>query len=123
MKNTAVSNSHIIWSNMDLDLEDWREDLQAQYPHMSDEELCSVMYEINAEYLDDERENLNIQLPQEILIIADLGLWNGRQMGYREISSGNIRDCLYSDTDYTEWYVDRQGDLRADAVHHETQSY
>ena len=35
------------------------------------------------------------------------------------IDSGNIRDCLYADTDYIEWYVDKYGDLRADAVHHD----
>ena len=40
-------------------------------------------------------------------------------MGYKMIDSGNIKDCLYSDTDMTEWYVDRYGDLRADAVHHD----
>ena len=40
-------------------------------------------------------------------------------MGYKDIPSGNIRDCLYSDTDYTEWYVDKYGDLRADASHHD----
>lgn len=40
-------------------------------------------------------------------------------MGYKEIPSGNIRDCLYSDTDYSTWYVDRLGDLRCDAIHHD----
>ena len=35
-------------------------------------------------------------------------------MGYKMIDSGNIKDCLYSDTDYTEWYADKYGDLRAD---------
>ena len=39
--------------------------------------------------------------------------------GYKMIKSGNIRDCLYSDTDMTEWYVDKNGDLRADAIHHD----
>ena len=58
------------------------------------------MYEINGEYLNDERENLDIQLSQPILVIGDLGMWNGRRMGYKEIASGNIRDCLYSDTDF-----------------------
>ena len=29
-------------------------------------------------------------------------------------SYGVQNDCLYSDTDYTEWYVDKYGDLRAD---------
>lgn len=35
------------------------------------------------------------------------------------IDSGNIKDCLYSNTDYTEWYVDKYGDLSADAAHHD----
>ena len=48
------------------------------------------MYEINGEYLNDERENLDIQLSQPILVIGDLGMWNGRRMGYKEIASGNI---------------------------------
>ena len=38
----------------------------------------------------------------------------GGVMGYKMIDSGNIKDCLYSDTDYTEWYADKYGDLRAD---------
>ena len=50
---------------------------------------------------------------------VSLGRWNGRVSGYKMIDSGNIKDCLYSDTDYTEWYVDKYGDLRADAVHHD----
>ena len=65
------------------------------------------MYELNDCYLEDARVNLNVRLNQPILVIADLGLWDGRHMGYQEIQSGNIRDCLYGDTDYTTWYVDR----------------
>ena len=70
-------------------------------------------------YLSDERRNLDIQLSQPIIVIGDLGRWNGRVTGYKMIDSGNIRDCLYADTDYAEWYVDKYGDLRADAVHHD----
>ena len=44
---------------------------------------------------------------RELSLIHILGLGNGRRMGYKEIPSGNIRDCLYSDTDYSTWYVDR----------------
>ena len=77
------------------------------------------MVKSNAENLYDERVNLNIQLSQPIIVIGDLGRWNGRVSGYKMIDSGNIKDCLYSDTDYTEWYVDKYGDLRADAVHHD----
>lgn len=116
---TEYGFKHIIWSNYDLDYEDWRGDLEAEYPELSEDERISLMYEINGHYLDDERMNLNVQLSQPILVIGDLGLWNGRRMGYKEIPSGNIRDCLYGDTDYSTWYVDRLGDLRCDAIHHD----
>ena len=77
------------------------------------------MYEINSEYLGDERMNLNVQLLQPILVVADIGRWDGRYDGYAEIKTGNIKDCLYSEMDMCEWYVDKYGDLRADAVHHD----
>lgn len=120
---TVPNDRHIIWGDIHLDYEDWREDLEAEYPDLTDDERYYKMLEINGEYLDDERVNLNIQLSQPILVIADLGRWNGRFSGYKEIPSGNIRDCLYSDTDMTEWFVDKYGDLRADAIHHDGTNY
>lgn len=99
-----MNEKHIIWSNENLDLDDWRDDLLEQYPDADEYELYRLMDETNGEYLNDERVNLNIQLSQPILVIADLGLWNGRRQGYKEIPSGNIRDCLYSQYDYTTWY-------------------
>lgn len=112
---------HVIWSNYDLDYEDWRADLEEDYPDLSEDERIALMYEINGDYLDDERVNLNVQLSRPILVIGDLGLWYGRRMGYKEIDSGNIRDCLYSGRDdtYSTWYVDRLGDLYCDAIHHD----
>ena len=109
---------HIIWRN-DIDYDDWREDLEEQYPDLTEAERMELMYELNGDYLDDERSNLDIQLSRPILVVGDLGLWNGRRMGYKEIPSGNIRDCLYSDYDYTTWYVDRNGDFRCDDTHHD----
>lgn len=115
---TKPIDRYVIWGDINLDLDDWREDLQEEYPGISEDEMYQKMYEINGEYLDDERMNLNIQLPQPIIMVGDLGLWHGRVMGYKMIDSGNIKDCLFSDTDMTEWYVDKYGDLRADAIHH-----
>lgn len=111
---------HIIWSN-ELDYDDWKADLEEEYPELSEDERISLMYELNGDYLDDERHNLNIQLSRPILVVGDLGLWNGRRMGYKEIKSGNIRDCLYSerDIDYSTWFVDKNGDFRCDAIHHD----
>ena len=112
---------HVIWSNYDLDYEDWRDDLEAEYPDLTEDERMALMYEINGDYLDDERANLNIQLSHPILVVGDLGLWYGRRTGYKEIESGNIRDCLYPERDdeYVTWYVDKQGDLRCEAIHHD----
>ena len=114
-----VDGDHLIWSNYHLDLDDWRDDLLAEHPDASEAELYQLMYEANDSYLDDERVNLNIQHNCPILVIADLSRWNGRTTGYKEIPSGNIKDCLYSDTDYSTWYVDHLGDLRCDAIHHD----
>lgn len=114
-----MATKHVVWSDINLDFEDWRDDLQEQYPTASEDELITKMYEINNDYLDDERTNLNIQLPQSIIVVGDLGLWHGRVHGYKMIDSGNIKDCLYSDCDMNEWYVDKNGDLRCTAVHHD----
>ena len=114
-----TEDRHVIWSNYALDYDDWKADLEEQYPELTEEQRIALMYEINGDYLDDERVNLDIQLSQPILVIGDLGLWYGRRSGYKEIESGNIRDCLYADTDYSTWYVDRLGDLRCDAIHHD----
>lgn len=111
--------NHIIWSNYNLDYDEWKDELETEYPELSESDRMDKMYEINNDYLDDERMNLNIQCSRPILVIADLGRWNGRFTGYNEITSGNIRDCLYSDTDYSTWYVDKLGDMRCDAVHHD----
>lgn len=113
----------LIWSNYEIDYEDWRDDLEEEYPDLTEEERISLMYETNNDYLDDERCNLDIQLPRPILIVGDIGRWNGRVMGYKEIKSGNIRDCLVSDTDYSTWYVDKNGDLRCTAIHHDGTNY
>lgn len=114
-----TETDHIIWSDYDLDLEDWRESLEEEFPGYSEDELYEKMVDSNNENLFDERLNLNIQLSRSIIVIGDLGRWNGRVSGYKEIQSGNIQDCLYSETDYNTWYVDKDGDLRCDAVHHD----
>lgn len=114
---------HVIWSNFNLDYDDWKDDLEENYPDLTEQDRMMLMYEINGDYLDDERINLDIQLSRPILVIADLGRWNGRFDGYKEIESGNIKDCLYSDTDYSTWYVDKRGDLRCTAIHHDGTNY
>ena len=82
-------NKRIIWSNRNLDIDDWREDYKEYLEanemdgDPNDEQaLYEWMVETNAEYLSDERCNLDIQLSTEIFVIADLGLWDGRHLAY-----------------------------------------
>ena len=123
-------SKRIIWSNRDLDIDDWREDYKEYLEanemdgDPNDEQaLYEWMVDINAEYLSDERCNLDIQLSTEIFVIADLGLWDGRHLAYGEIKSGNIKDCLYLNHDYSTWYVDEKGDLILEDVHHDGTNY
>ena len=116
------SNKQIIWSS-DVDFDDWRDDLEAEYPNKSEKELVEIMYDRNAEYFDDEKYNLDISVGRPILVIADLGLWQGRRSGYKILSSGNINECLSCGEDYNTYYVDEMGDLRCDAVHHDGTNY
>ena len=92
MSRQEQKDRHIIWSDISLDLDDWRESLEELYPGYSDDELYDIMVKSNAENLYDERVNLNIQLSQPIIVIGDLGRWNGRVSGYKMIDSGNIKD-------------------------------
>lgn len=114
-----IKDRYVLWSDINLDFDDWKDDLQSEYPELSEDRLREKMYEINADYLDDERANLNRQFSQPILVIGNLGLWNGRANGYKVIDSGNLKDCLYTDSDMAEWYVAKRGDLRCDAIHHD----
>lgn len=119
---------HTIWSNINLNIEDWRigfeetreeDGIEEKY---DDEELYEWMETLNADYLDDERANLNIEVDGEILIIADLGLWDGRHSAYKIMESKNIKDILYSKCDLAEWYSDGK-DIRFKGIHHDGTNY
>ena len=113
----------VLWSNLNLDYEEGIEFARENYPDEPEDRLMQRYIEENDEMLETERLNLDIQYNQPIIIIGDLGLWNGRAHGYKDIPSGNIKDCLYSDTDMTEWFLDEKGDLRAEAAHHDGTNY
>ena len=115
---------------MDLNIEDWADGYK-EYLEMNDIEdkdpddehaIYEWMCETNNYYLDDERCNLNKKVDGRILVIGDLGRWNGRVSGYKIIDSCNIRDILYSDCDYMEWYGDGYN-IRAVGHHHDGTNY
>lgn len=123
-QNAAEGNAaFVIWSNECLDWDNWSEAFGEDYSNLTEEEKYRLMEERNGDYLDDERRNLDIRVGAPILILADIGRWDGRHTGYREIESGCIKDCLYSQLDGVAWYVDTQGDLRMDGYHHDGHNY
>lgn len=120
----------ILWSNYIADEKDWQESFN-EYIEANELDtdpndeyaLYEYIHEMNEIYLDDLRSDLNIKLERPIIVIANLGLWNGRHSGYKLINSGNIRDCFYSSCDYAEWSVDGYGNLVSEQSHHDGTNY
>ena len=124
-KNT---NKHIVWSNYNLNLEDWIDDLKEMLTEegvdcsdWEDSKFLDMINEVNNNYFDDERCNLNLPTEGRIIEIADVGLWNGRRMGYNLLNEHNIRACLNfkQDCEYGEWWVDSHNNLRSSQAHHD----
>ena len=109
----------IIWSNMNLELKDYQDYFEEE--GITDEnEQHEAIYDLNYNYLEDERINFGAIKTNKILAIADLGLWNGRKQGYKIFNE--LSDIFYADCDYVEWYVD-QYNLRATMEHHDGTNY
>lgn len=113
----------VIWSNEYLDWANWHEAFEEDYSDASDEKKYQLMSDLNAVYLDDERSNMDVRVDTPIIIIADIGKWDGRHTGYREIESGCLKECLYTELDGVTWYVDKKGDFRMDGYHHDGHNY
>lgn len=122
---------HTVWSNVDLNIEDWREAYEEYLEengfdesHNNDDDLYNWMDELNGEYLCDEQINLNKEVDGRILIIADLGLWNGRKSGYKILGS-NIKEIFNINPrgfEYAEFYGDGHN-IRAVEHHHDGTNY
>lgn len=117
----------VIWSNIDLNPDDWKEGYE-EFIEMNELDLdpndenalWEWMEETNAEYLDDERTNLNKDIPGRILVIGELGLWDGKKVGYKIINRlhPNLNDFLEYKYDYAEFYGDGK-DIRGTEIHHD----
>lgn len=124
-KNT---NKHIIWSNYNLNLDDWMEGIKeildlngVNYSDWGEDKFYNEMIEINNSYFVDECYNLNLPTEGRIIEITDIGLWNGRRMGYNLLDEHNINACLSFKTscEYGEWWIDSHNNLRSRQSHHD----
>ena len=111
-----------IWQNIDLKIEDWKDFLEEYHPDVDDEyEQMDLIREMNSEYLWDERANLNKKIDGRILVLGDLGRWDGRVNGYK-ILDNNISSVLETDCDYCKWYSDGYN-IKFKGIHHDSTNY
>ena len=110
---------HTIWSS-EIDYEnDWKEFMDEDYPELSDDEKYYAALDINGEYLNDEIDNLDKELDNNIVVFANLGLWNGRHAACKISKSSNLNDIFnYCCGDYVTWYVEDE-DVKCDDTHHD----
>ena len=122
---------HIIWSNINLDIKDWRDgykewleinDIDDRDPN-DEEDIYDWMVETNNEYLDDERMNLDKRLDGRILVFGSLGLWDGRKQGYKIINSRNLNSILDFEYEGFEIYGDGYNILATECHHDGTNYY
>lgn len=120
-------SSYTIWeSDPDID-ETTRECLAAEYGDLPEEEQERLFYEDNANRLDDEKANLaHVPVPNGILAIASLGLWDGRKQGVLPDDIQTLPNCfrsyVNSQSEQT-FYVDAKGEFRCDEAHHDGTNY
>ena len=123
---------HVIWSNLNLDVEDWRDGYKEflEINNLVDRDtndedaIRNWMHETNNEYFYDEKMNLDKKVDGRILIIADLGLWNGRRLGYKVVGT-NIKEIFNINSrgfDYAEFYGDGHN-IKATEYHHDGTNY
>ena len=108
----------MIWSNGYDAIKEIADDLRCENPEMSEDEAWSCACELNDDYLSDERANLNVRIG-DLIVIADLGLWNGRRKAYKVIPNATLADAIsVAECDFIDWYVE-DGEMKIDDVHHD----
>ena len=125
---------HTIWATLDgideklWDIEDMKEEYEMNgldTEDITDDDFREWIWETNESYLGDEQINLEDIKYKKILVIGNLGLWNGRVGAYRIIESGKVSDCLEIEDgrNYYEWYVSEDGEFCGTESHHDGKNY
>lgn len=125
---TKLRKKRIIWSNMNISPDDWK-DIYKEIAEENgwdedtdnEDNLWNYINEELNNRIDDERMNLDVPTDGRILVIADLGLWNGRRQGCK-IIDGNVKNIFDISEDYNEYYSDGYN-IRAYCVHHDGTNY
>lgn len=113
---------HIIWQDAIYENEeDWKEAFEEFKKDGEPYENSNIHDFIDAECnysYGCEQVNINIEVPNGILVIADLGAWNGRKSGHLNHDLSNVNECLHTYCGgYLKVYL--EDDLIAEEAHHD----
>lgn len=113
---------YIIFDNYDVYSEDnreiARENLETNEQEITEENILEECNFQNEIWFEEEQSELErVDEGCTIIAIADVGRWDGRVTGYKEIKK--LSDILYSSSGYETVYVDSNGDIRKDESHHD----
>ena len=111
---------YVLWRSESI--EEYLDMASVEFPDAAPEVQQLMAQDALAGDLEDMRFSLDRQYAVPIFVVM---VGNNRMKG-QEIPSANLRDCLYPETlfanesaDQVTWYVDRLGDLRCNAIHHD----
>lgn len=103
-------------------IEKWKDEIREDYPDYSDDELMQLIYDDNdLNWEEDIAEISHIDLPDTILCIGQLGLWNGTFIGYKEYP--DLESCFKGHNGELKFFIDENGELRAELAHHDGTNY
>ena len=123
MDHVAEKNiCHLLWSNNYERIDELRRLVNKSCLDYEEDELLRAAYDLNDICLEDLRLNLDIELDMPIIILGNIGRWNGRVLGFKDLKE-NLEDCFYTEDDYIKWYLDEKGDLRGTGYHHDGTNY
>ena len=106
---------YVIWSNLDLRLDDWRERVLADDPSLAGDEAAMEkrMVELNNLLLLDTRINFDEELDGPILAVGEVRVGEESAPVYKVYPSGNPASIFYTDSPLAEYAVDPDGELRS----------
>lgn len=114
---------HLIWSNR-YEVVEKEAAYFMEEEGLSEDEAVEAAYASIENSLYDERANLkSIQSGGPILVVASLGLWNGRVSGYKELPEGTLDQILYDGScDEGTWYSNGK-DICFEGFHHDGRNH
>lgn len=124
----------IIYSTKSWDFEeekkDYKDFLEAnEYENINEllkdnDNIYNYINEKNEEDFDYVKKELDVEIDNEIIAIATLGLWNGKTTGYKLLKTRNLKDILFTFTncDDIEFYTENRK-VCGVGYHHDGKNY